>query len=111
MGCSFIVRSFSYEPFKVVYKKGRLIPVLDTLSRFTPVHSEDHISLLSIDVNMIKTQLVMRADFHKSLSNTLDRIKKSTRNDDKLTLLSRYISEGILNAKCNLSQKFTLTLL
>ena len=32
-----IVRSFPYLPFKVVYKKGKDIPVVDALSRVTPM--------------------------------------------------------------------------
>ena len=32
-----IVRSFPYQPFTVVYKKGKDIPVADALSRVTPM--------------------------------------------------------------------------
>ena len=38
-----IVRSFPYLPFKVVYKKGKDIPVADALSRVTPMDPEDKI--------------------------------------------------------------------
>ena len=50
-----IVRSFPYLPFKVVYKKGVVIPVADALSRVTPMDPEDNIKLLIIAVNMITT--------------------------------------------------------
>ena len=48
-----IVRSFPYLPFKVVYKKGKDIPVADALSRVTPMDPEDNIQLRIIAVNMI----------------------------------------------------------
>ena len=50
-----IVRSFPYLPFKVVYKKGKDIPVADALSRVTPMDPEDNIQLPIIAVNMITT--------------------------------------------------------
>ena len=31
-----IVRSFPYQPFSVIYKRGKDIPVADALSRVTP---------------------------------------------------------------------------
>ena len=37
-----IVRSFPYLPFKVVYKKGKDIPVADALSRVTPMDRGQH---------------------------------------------------------------------
>ena len=37
-----IVRSFPYQPFNVVYKKGKDIPVADALSRVTPMDPEDN---------------------------------------------------------------------
>ena len=40
-----LVRSFPYLPFKVVYKKGKDIPVEDALSRVTPMDPEDNIQL------------------------------------------------------------------
>ena len=50
-----IVRSFPYQPFKMVYKKGAQIPVADALSRFTPMDPEDNIKLPIIAINMITT--------------------------------------------------------
>ena len=38
-----IVRSFPYQPFNVIYKKGKDIPVADALSRVTPMDPEDNI--------------------------------------------------------------------
>ena len=43
-----IVRSFPYLPFKVLYKKGKDIPVADALSRVTPLDPEDNIQLPSL---------------------------------------------------------------
>ena len=48
-----IVRSFPYLPFKVVYKKGKDIPVADALSQVTPMDPEDNIQLPIMAVNMI----------------------------------------------------------
>ena len=42
-----MVRSFSYLPFKVVYKKGKDIPVADALGRVTPMDPEDNSSYSS----------------------------------------------------------------
>ena len=39
-----IVRSFPYLPFKVVYKKGKDIPVADALSHVTPMDPEEEYS-------------------------------------------------------------------
>ena len=52
-----IVRSFPYLPFKVVYKKGTNIPVVDALSHETPMDPEDNIQLPIIAFNMITTQI------------------------------------------------------
>ena len=50
-----IVRSFSYLPFKVVYKKEIDIPVADALSHVNPMDPEVNIKLPIIAVNMITT--------------------------------------------------------
>ena len=57
-----IVRSFSYLPFKVVYKKGTDIRVADALSHVTPMDPEDNIKLPIIAVNMITTQILMSVE-------------------------------------------------
>ena len=97
-----IVRSFPYQPFTVVYKKGRDIPVADALSRVTPMDPEDNIKLPIIAINMI-TKLVLMSTFAQdNFSRKLDRIRKSTSQDDQLTRLSRYINTGFPCEKKNL---------
>ena len=97
-----IVRSFPYQPFTVVYKKGRDIPVADALSRVTPMDPEDNIKLPIIAINMI-TKLVLMSTFAQdNFSRKLDRIRKSTLQDNQLTRLSRYINTGFPCEKKNL---------
>ena len=67
-----IVRSFSYLPFKAVYKKGIDIPAADALSHVTPMDAEDNIKLPNKAVNMITTQILMSAESQGSFSNKLD---------------------------------------
>ena len=67
-----IVRSFPYLPFKVVYKKGKDIPVADALSRVTPMDPEDNIQLPIIAVNMITTCILMSVHPQDTFSNKLD---------------------------------------
>ena len=67
-----IVRSFPYLPFKVVYKKGKDIPVADALSCVTPMDPEDNIHLPIIAVNMITTCILMSVHSQDSFSNKLD---------------------------------------
>ena len=55
----FIVRSFPYLPFKVVYEKGVDIPVAGALGCVTPTDPVDNIKLPIIAVNMITTQILM----------------------------------------------------
>ena len=97
-----IVRSFPYQPFTVVYKKGKDIPVADALSRVTPMDPEDNIKLPIIAINMI-TKLVLTSTFTQdNFSRKLDRIRKSTSQDNQLTRLSRYINTGFPCEKKNL---------
>ena len=67
-----IVRSFPYLPFKVVYKKGKDIPVADVLSRVTPMDPEDNIQLPIIAVNMITTHILMIVHPQDTFSKKLD---------------------------------------
>ena len=67
-----IVRSFSYLPFKVVYKKGTDIPVADALSRVTPMDPEDNIQLPIIADSMTTTWILMSVESQGSFSNKLD---------------------------------------
>ena len=62
-----IVRS--YLPFKVVYKKGKDIPVADALSHVTQMDPEDNIQLPIIAVNMITTCILMSVESQDSFSN------------------------------------------
>ena len=67
-----IIRSFPYLPFKVVYKTGIDIPVVDALSCVTPMDPEDNIKLPIIAVNMITTWILMSAESQGNFSNKLD---------------------------------------
>ena len=97
-----IVRSFPYQPFTVIYKKGKDIPVADALSRVTPMDPEDNIKLPIIAVNMI-TKLVLTSTFTQdNFSRKLDRIRKSTLQDNQLTRLNHYINTGFPCEKKNL---------
>ena len=97
-----IVRSFPYLPFKVPYKKGTDIPVADAFSRVTPMDPEDNIQLPIIAVNMITTQILMSVESQSSFSNKLDRLRKSTAQDNQLTRLKGYINTGFPCDKKNL---------
>ena len=97
-----IVRSFSYLPFKVVYKKGKEIPVADALSQITPMDPEDNIHLPIIAVNLITTCILMSVHPQDTFSNKLDQLRKSTVQDNQLTRLSCYINTGFLCDKKNL---------
>ena len=67
-----IVRSFPYLPSKVVYKKGKDIPVADALSHVTPMDPEDNIQLPIIAVNMITTHILMSVQPQDSFSKKLN---------------------------------------
>ena len=97
-----IVRSFPYLPFKVVYKKGKDIPVADALSQVTPMDPEDNIQLPIIAVNMITTCILMSVHPQDTFSNRLDQLRKSTAQDNQLTRLSCYINTGFSCDKKNL---------
>ena len=99
------VRSFPYLPFKVVYKKGKDIPVADALSHVTPMDPEDNIQLPIIAVNMITTCIQMSVLPQDSFSNKLDQLRKSTVQDNQFTRLSHYINTGFLCNKKNLPGK------
>ena len=96
------VRSFPYLPFKVVYKKGKDIPVADALSCVTQMDPEDNIQLPIIAVNMITTCILMSVQPQGSFSNKLDQLRKSTAQDIQLTRLSHYIITGFPCDKKNL---------
>ena len=97
-----IVRSFPYQPFNVIYKKGKDIPVADALSRVTPMDPEDNIKLPIIAVNLITAHILLSAHPQDTFSRKLDRLRKSTAQDNQLTRLSRYINTGFPCEKKNL---------
>ena len=63
---------------------------------------EDNIKLPIIAVNMITTRILMSTDCQGSFSNKLERLRKSTLQDEQLTRLKHYISTGFLYDKKNL---------
>ena len=67
-----IVRSFPYQPFNVIYKKGKDIPVADALSRVTPMDPEDNIQLPIIAVNLITVHILMSVHPQDTFSKKLD---------------------------------------
>ena len=67
-----IVRSFPYQPFSVIYKRGKDIPVADALSRVTPMDPEDNIKLPIIAVNLITAHILMTAPSQDTFSRKLD---------------------------------------
>ena len=97
-----IVRSFPYQPFTVIYKKGKDIPVADALSHVTPMDPEDNIKLPIIAVNLITKHILMSTPSQDSFSRKLDQLRKSTAQDNQLTRLSHYISTGFPCEKKNL---------
>ena len=97
-----IVRSFPYQPFNNVYKKGKDIPVADALSRVTPMDPEDNIQLPIIAVNLITVHILMSVHPQDTFSKKLDWLRKSKVQDNQLTRLSRYINTGFPCDKKNL---------
>ena len=96
-------------------QKGKDIPVTDTfitdtLSRVTPMNPEDDIQLPIRKANMITTHILthistcilMSAQPQDSLSNKLDRLRKSTAQGNQLTRPSHYINTGFLCDKKSL---------
>ena len=97
-----IVRSFPYQPFNVIYKKGKDIPVADALSRVTPMDPEDNIKLPIIAVNLITAHILLSTHHQDTFSRKLDQLRKSTAQDNQLTRLSHYINTGFPCEKKNL---------
>ena len=97
-----IVRSFPYQPFNVIYKKGKDIPVADALSRVTPMDPEDNIQLPIIAVNLITVHILMSVHPQDTFSRKLDQLRKSTAQDNQLTRLSHYINTGFPCDKKNM---------
>ena len=81
-----VVRSFPYQPFNVRYRKGVEIPLVDALSRLTPLPmEEDGIQLPIIAVNQVIANIPYS-------SNELNQICEETMKDPTLKLLVHYIS-------------------
>ena len=93
------------RPRASLIQKRKDIPVTDTsitdtLSQATPVNPEDDIQLPIRKANMITTHILTRTSTHilmsvqpqDSLSNQLDRLRKSTVQGNQLTRLSHYIN-------------------
>ena len=80
--------------FSKSYTEKEHIPVADALSCLTPMDPEDNIQLPIIAVNMITTQILMSVESQSSFSNKLDRLRKSTVQDEQLTRLRGYINIG-----------------
>ena len=97
-----IVRSFPYQPFNVIYKNGKDIPVAGALSRVTPMDPEDNIQLPIIAVNLVIAHILMNAHPHDTFSRKLDQLRNGTAQDNQLTRLSRYINTGFPCDKKNL---------
>ena len=97
-----IVRSFPYQPFNVIYKKGKDIPVADALSQVTSMNPEDNIKLPIIAVNLITVHILLCAHPQDTFSRKLDQLRKSTAHDNQLTRLSHYINTGFPCEKKNL---------
>ena len=83
-----VVRSFPYQLFDAQYWRGTEVPLVDILSRVTPLPmEEDGIQLPIIAVNQITVNIPCS-------SNNLDKICEETRKDPTLKLLMHYISNG-----------------
>ena len=94
-----IVRSFPYQPFNVVYRKGVEIPLADALSRVTSLPmEEDGTQIPIIAVNLMTTNIPYS-------SNELDTICEETRKDPTIKVLMHYISTGWLCECRRLSQE------
>ena len=83
-------------------KKGKDIPVADALSQVTPMDPEDNIKLPIIAVNLITAHILLSAHPQDTFSRKLDRLRKSTVQDNQLTRLGRYINTGFPCEKKNL---------
>ena len=98
------------EPGASLIQKGKDIPVTDTFSRVTPMNPEDDIQLPIRKANMITTHILTHISTHilmsvqpqDSLSNKLNRLRKSTAQGNQLTRLSHYTGTGFLCDKKNL---------
>ena len=98
-------------PRASLIQKGKDIPVTDTFSQVTPMNPEDDIQLPIRKANIITTHIIthistcilMSVQPQDSLSNKLDRLRKSTAQGNQLTRLSPNINTGFPCDKKSLS--------
>ena len=82
------MRSFPYQLFDIQYRRGKEIPLADTLSRVTPTPvEEDGIQLPIVAVNLITSNIPVS-------STEIELICEETSKDPTLTLLRHYIHMG-----------------
>ena len=67
-----IIRSFPYQPFNVIYQKGKDIPVADALSQVAPRDPEHNINLPIIAVKLITAHILLSAHPQDTFSRKLD---------------------------------------
>ena len=83
-----IVRSFPYQLFDVHYRRGKEIPLADTLSRVSPTPvEEDGIQLPNVAVNLITSNIPVS-------STEIELIHEESSKDPTHTLLRHYIHMG-----------------
>ena len=86
-----IVRSFPYQTFNVIYKRGKDIPVTDALSRVTPMDPEDNIKLPIIAVNLITVHILLSAHPQDTFFN-LGRVQHRAINSQDSAITSTQAS-------------------
>ena len=86
----------------VRYKSCHILGALHMYRIFAPLDPEDNIKLPIIAVNLITAHILMTAPSQDTFSRKLDRLRKSTVQDNQLTRLSHYINTGFPCEKKNL---------
>ena len=83
-----VVRSFPYQPFDVQYRRGKGIPLADTLSQVSPTPVKKMgFQLPIIAVNLITSSVPVS-------SSEIEMIHGETARDPTLNLLRHYIHMG-----------------
>ena len=73
------MRSFPYQPFNIVYRKGVEIPLADALSCVTPLPmEEDGIQLPIIEVNLVTVNIPYSSNELDNICEEQGRILFST---------------------------------
>ena len=88
-----IFHSLPYQPFTVIYKRGKDIPLADALSRVSPTSLEkEEKDGYSIQLPIVAVNELLH---HIPLGfSSMEKIRIETTKDPTLTLLARYITEG-----------------